>query len=64
MEKQSVDKEFALEPLIIALIGLLIAGLIVVWIGVKIRQIFRKLFKLKKEVVYMQNLFDAVRASS
>jgi len=36
MEKQSVDKEFALEPLIIALIGLLIAGLIVVWIGKKI----------------------------
>jgi len=38
MEKQSVEKEFALEPFIIALIGLLIAGLVVVWIGVKIRQ--------------------------
>ena len=41
MEEREFDKKMGIEPFVIALIGLLIAGLIVVWIGMKIIEAFR-----------------------
>lgn len=41
MEEKDFDKKMGIEPFIIALIGLLIAGLILVWIGMKIIEAFR-----------------------
>ncbi len=41
MEEKEFDKKMGIEPFIIALIGLLIAGLIVVWIGMKIMNTLR-----------------------
>ena len=42
MEEKDFDKKMGLEPFIIALIGLLIAGLIFVWIGMKIMNALRQ----------------------
>ncbi len=40
MEKEKLGKRYGIEPLIIAIIGLILACLVVVWIGVKIKDAF------------------------
>lgn len=37
MEKEQFEKKMGIEPLIVTIIGLILAGLVIVWIGMKIR---------------------------